>query len=400
MCQICIHSTDISLVAQKWEEISMRKVRFPVFLAAVLCTALSTPLAAAIIVPGADGSDGVLSPTSNLVIDLAQAPTGIWDQPGSGKGVYDSEKWEVVFKYSSVNIPEGVTVSFTNHPSGAPVVWLVQGDVGVAGTVNISGSNTLPGPGGFRAALGPGGSSNGGGSYGSLGEYAAGPVYGNKMVCPLIGGSGGSNPAGGGAILVAAAGSIRLLGTGIINANGGPGSNSWDSGGSGGAIRLISDTVEQTSPIGLTAVGGRKNGGAGRVRVETNQIIPDVVPGTPAATMALAGTTAKIWPEDTAPKIKSVSLGGVGVPSDPRSEMIVPIYADVYFAGAATQNLVIQAENVPLTWKVRARLAPKSGVPQYIDATHTGGDLASSTWEVQIPLATSFSAIQVRASVD
>ena len=162
----------------------MRKSCFLVILAAFLFAALSTPLVAAITVPS-DGSDGVFNPTASVQVDLSQAVTGAWNQAGNGHGVYDVDKWAVVFKYSSVNIPSGVVVTFKNHPSRAPVVWLVQGNATIAGTVKLDGQDYVgndpqglliimaePGPGGFRGGaaginvqlqpgpgLGPGGDS-------------------------------------------------------------------------------------------------------------------------------------------------------------------------------------------------------------------------------------------------
>ena len=110
-----------------------------------------------------DGSDGVFAPPTNIVIDLSQAVTGVWDQNNSdnaGRGVYDPEKWAVVFKFASVTIPTNVTVRFANHPSRAPVVWLVQGNVVINGVVSVNGQaadensslanvNIEGGPGGF-----------------------------------------------------------------------------------------------------------------------------------------------------------------------------------------------------------------------------------------------------------
>ena len=69
-----------------------------------------------------DGSDGVFSPQFDTVVDLGFAATGSWDTPGDGNGVYDPVRWVVVFKYTAINIPPGLTVTFINHPSGAPVV--------------------------------------------------------------------------------------------------------------------------------------------------------------------------------------------------------------------------------------------------------------------------------------
>ena len=65
---------------------------------------------------GSNGSDGALSPTSDLVIDMADHPDGI-------------------YHYTSVNIPAGVTVSFIPNAGNMPVVWLVQGDCVIAGAL-------------------------------------------------------------------------------------------------------------------------------------------------------------------------------------------------------------------------------------------------------------------------
>ena len=80
---------------------------------------------------GSDGSDGALVVSANLTIDLSEAASGpgiAWDTPSPvpGKGVYDPDQWAVVFKYSSVTINANRTVTFVNHPSNAPVVWLVE----------------------------------------------------------------------------------------------------------------------------------------------------------------------------------------------------------------------------------------------------------------------------------
>jgi len=121
---------------------------------------------AAITVPGADNSDGTLHIVSNatVVIDLSQAVTESWDADNTanaGSGIYDSNKWAVIFKYSSVTIEPGATLSFNNHASRAPVVWLVNGDVTIDGTLQLNGGvggmpPTLaePGPGGFRGGMG------------------------------------------------------------------------------------------------------------------------------------------------------------------------------------------------------------------------------------------------------
>src|SRR4029077_18821628 len=93
-------------------------------------------------IPGADGSDGALIVTANTNIDLSLAVTGVWSNNNAGnfgKGIYDPDKWAVVFKYSSVNIANGATVTFSNHPTHAPVVWLVSSNVTIDGTLSLDG---------------------------------------------------------------------------------------------------------------------------------------------------------------------------------------------------------------------------------------------------------------------
>ena len=69
-----------------------------------LLLALLLPLpASAQVNSGSNGSDGELNPTSNLVIDMANRPDGI-------------------YHYTSVNIPSDVTVTFIPNAGNRPVV--------------------------------------------------------------------------------------------------------------------------------------------------------------------------------------------------------------------------------------------------------------------------------------
>jgi hypothetical protein len=415
---------------------------------------LGGPAVAQITIPGADGSDGAFSPTANIEVDLSQAPTGEWNGPNQdpGKGVYDPEKWAVVFRYTTVNIPNNVTVTFKNHPSRAPVVWLVQGDVtisttGTGGTINVSGANgdydaaqpqfAEPGPGGFRGGrgrqtsaagsggFGPGGagystgSRGTGGSYGTQGSVPtgggpAGPVYGHPRVLPLIGGSGGAGTrgtlyyhtlgagAGGGAILIATQTTIRL--SGAVYARGGNGGSETQpyggaGGGSGGGIRLVADTI--TGGGTLAATGGSSTGGgaggAGRIRVEANTI--DLShPGDPPYTAGPPGDPATIWPSDDAPTVYAISLAGQAVPADPRASLTSPL-ADVTVSSPSPLPLIIEAHNVPVDWNVVARVVVKVGEDFNVPATLIGGNQTLSTWQADITLPSAWSAIQVRAAM-
>ncbi len=169
-----------------------------------VCAAAVVPSASAQISVPSDGSDGALIITNNTLIDLAKAVTTNWDANNSGNmgnGVYDPSLWAVVFKYASVSISADATVTFTNHPSRAPVVWLVSGDVTIDGAVSLDGQGNLrapalpePGPGGFR----------GGSGYYSAGAISSpgfGPGGGQQRGTEFFGGGRGAGElriAGGG----------------------------------------------------------------------------------------------------------------------------------------------------------------------------------------------------------
>ena len=83
----------------------MKKIQKQLFAALGLATCL-LPASAQLSIPS-DGSDGVLEVTNDMVIDLRNATVGKWDTNNSanvGSGVYDSQKWAIIFKYKSVNI--------------------------------------------------------------------------------------------------------------------------------------------------------------------------------------------------------------------------------------------------------------------------------------------------------
>jgi hypothetical protein len=423
----------------------------------VVALALGSTAARGIEIPS-DGSDGVFAPVQNVVVDLSQAVTGDWTTPGTGLGVYDPAQWAVVFKFQSVAIPAGVTVTFTHHPSRAPVIWLVQGGVAIHGAVSLSGAsghsgiqlrgNAEPGPGGFRggrgsdsqtqgaAGMGPGGAGYGtnldhsgsGGGYAAAGGAAlttwnalapgsVGASYGNVGVFPLIGGSGGAGcangalgkggGAGGGAILIATPGDILL--NGAIRANGGAGSAAGGSNraagsGSGGGIRLVANAISGSGileAIGGAAAGAgvQTSGGAGspgRIRVET-QTNSLVDLGNPAYSQAVPAEVPRLFRDPQTPVIRSVSLAGNTIPEDPRGQLSFPA-SDLILADPGVKTLVIEAANVPVDGLVQARVVRRTGENDTVQATFVSGTLEASVWSAAIEVDGGFSTIQVRAT--
>ena len=283
---------------------------------------------------GSDGSNGAFPPvalpggTTDMVLDLRDGTltfqpggttTVIPDTPSGGFA-------DGVLRFTTMEVPAGVTLSFIENAGNTPVSILAQGDVDVLGTIDVrgeAGGSSATGRGGFAApggfkggngqilnsspegghGLGPGGGKGGGfggdadglgggggggfGSVGAAGQAAnpnnGGGTYGTLALLPLVGGSGGGGGSGdvsgagsgggggggGGAILIASSTKINIAG-GSILANGGAGGagvqnqpSSGGGGGSGGGIRLMAETLEGSGPI--SAAGGIK-GGAGSNR--------------------------------------------------------------------------------------------------------------------------------------
>lgn len=372
---------------------------------------------AAITIPGitgtpAEGSDGVLN-VSSSTIDLSLATDAAWDavSPDPGKGVYDSNKWAVVFKYSSVNITG--EVNFKNHPSRAPVVWLVSGDVNVSGvlylhSVNVNPIFSEPGPGGFRGAngtyagtsgFGPGGAKPGspgaglGASHRNQPGSRSGPAYGQAELPLLIGGSGGGGRtdggyhggAGAGAILIFASGTITVNGTitarGIGNVHAG--------GGSGGVIRLVADTIAGTGVLNVEGGDSRSGqpqdyGGAGFIRTEALRF-GGALNALPEASTAVLVEPAVLWPPENAPRTRIVSVGGASVSRDPRAQLgAAP--ADVEISPASSRKIVVETQNVPATAVVTVFVIPVTGSRTELTAINPIPAAGTTLlWEATLP---------------
>jgi len=397
---------------------------------------------------GSDGSDGAFSLQADTVIDLSLASTASWDTPSpdSGKGVYDADQWAVVFKYTTINVPAGVTVTFQNHPSGAPVVWLASGGVTISGTVSVAGepgsdrldppSFAEPGPGGFAGGqegedsadlrgsggFGPGGGSAGTGAGGGhatagvAGDSAmipvapGGEIYGNVFIVPLIGGSGGGGygyapilerggggGAGGGAILIASSGSITANSGSVITASGGRGGFAHGGGGSGGSIRLIANSV--SGPGQLRAEGGLRgayrggDGGLGRIRVDADTVtLTD--PGVPAWTTD--HTSKAVWPSPTAPTLRATVVDGEGAPVDPIARILT---TDLQINNAAPVTIQIEATDIPAGTTVEVRIVPARGDVVTVTSTQlSAGQGGVLTATAQTVMPSGRAEIQLRAN--
>ncbi|MDX2250922.1 MAG: hypothetical protein NW202_01430 [Nitrospira sp.] len=370
---------------------------------------------------GSNGSLGAFAPAANTTITLP--PDGI-------------------LNYTTVNIPAGVTVSFTPNAANTPVTMLATGDVVIGGTVTVNGVNgstkdNFPpapilhvggrgGPGGFAGGqsgmagltnnAASGGYGPGGGAPGVDGSTVQGGTYGAPStfvsLIPLFGGSGGggtngnntggvggtpltggSGGGGGGAIVVASTTKITV--SGAVTANGG-GPNFCGPAtighGSGGAIRLVAPEVAIPGSLqarGLAFGVCTAGGGPGRIRIET--LVPGpMVSIDPAASMVI-GSLGPVTPNSVPalvnlPTLTISSVGGIATPAVPAGSYTT---ADVTLPAGTTNPVpvVLTVTNTPVPTTFTVRMVPQFANPVSTTATSSGA-LALSTATASVTLPT------------
>ena len=379
---------------------------------------LVTVAAQAQVNSGSNGSDGAFNPTTNTLINMADHPDGI-------------------YHYTSVNIPSGVTVTFIPNANNTPVVWLVQSNVVISGTVNVSGQGGIGsqagqgGPGGFRGGnggfaggggFGPGGglaeaAIGGGGSFGTAASIwqspnyvidpRGGQIYGNQYLLPLIGGSGGGGATnypgggggGGGAIQIASSHSIDL--SGVIYSRGGVGAattfgfGAQAGGGSGGGVRLVSSMLTGGGGIEAGGGGGYGMGGNGRVRID---VLENTFSGGITGHMTQGFQPVIIPTVGQGAQLTVTSVGGVPVSASPTGALSTP---DAVLS--AQQNnpisIVVRCANIPLNTQITVSVKPVNGPAVSATGFNNTGTLASSTATVSINMPRGGGLIYATAAI-
>ncbi len=368
---------------------------------------------------GSDGSDGTF---------VAGGPPGtvvVFD-PRRFNGTQASAN---IFNFVAITIAPGVTVRLSGDVINGPVYWLAQGDVVIEGTVDLNGGNgydvtespflrtpSTPGAGGYPGGVGGNPTQRplpGAGPIGGIagdcaqGCHGGGGVFpGNSFLIPLVGGAGGgggdrpdallapAGGAGGGALLIAS--STRILVNGTITANGGFtglwGTGCCDNygqggGGSGGAVRLVSNAIDGTG--NLSAAGGRRSvsnpGSPGPIRLEGNSVsFSGVIAGTRVQSTPfplLLPTAGPAW-------AKVVSIGGVAINPNPST------FPDITINTTTSVPVVIQTKNIPTTATVNLTILNQNGVPDTVIQTPPIGDcdqnnICTTTVNVVFPFGAS-----------
>lgn len=365
-----------------------------------MCGALLPVFCPAQVNSGSDGHDGVFNPTAtNTVIDMADHPDGI-------------------YHYTEVNIPTNVTVTFIPNAANTPVVWLVQSNCVISGTVNLSGqyvtgsAGSAGGPGGYRGGnggssatpgQGPGGGASsatdldgGNASFGSVGDgymaAAPGAIYGNIFLLPLLGGSGGGgcsvggpgNPGGaggGGAILIAASQFIQVDGS-ILASGGSLSGWSRTSGGagSGGAVRLVTRTLKGRGQIACPGGCSYRCAGSGRIRLD---YLESLFGGTLNGTVTQGFQPIIIPAAGQGIQLAIASVGGVAVPANPSGVVATP---DAIIAGQQANPIaiVVHCTNLPLNTPITVTVRPANGSSVNAVGYNSTGTLSNSTATVSL----------------
>ena len=303
------------------------------------------------------------------------------------------------------------------------------GAVTIAGTLNLSGGNgyapgsnsslrapSEPGPGGFAGGVGatdsspgepgagPGGGTypNGSGSYAALGTGCGpGSIYGNNLLVPLRGGSGGGGAqsvfgagagAGGGAIQIVSSVSVTV--TGSILSNGGNDVSQQAGPGSGGAIHIEAPTFAGSGTIAATeGIGACSGGGTGtgwiRVDATTNTFSGAITP-TPSF-----GPLFNSPLPSAEPTVSIVSINGVAVPAVPSGSFLTP---DVTLNSAAAVPISLAAANIPLGTALTLTISSETSSDQVVTTSALTGTVASSTATASIVWPLGVSRVYVRAS--
>ena len=398
----------------------MSKTTYAALLAAMLC--MAGVMQAHAYESGSTGADGELVAAEDTVVDL----------PADG-----------VLNYTRIQIPAGVTVSFKKNAANTPVRVLVSGDVVVAGTLDVSGSNAsavgaagdgvtsddgnpgLGGPGGYDggtggrvrplvgddigaysaedalAVSGEWGHGPGGGAAGRLekgrvfsyvscdatgGNFAnhngitfSASLFGEGRTCRLAGGGDVIAAYGTGTLMPLVGGSGGGGGRAMQGVNG-PGG-----GGGGGALLLAaSGAVNITGTI--TADGGAAGWARRDRRYESGggsggaiRIIATTVSGR-GSVRAMGGDGIESSDRDAADGRIRIETERMRFTGGSRPQYILGAPGELYFDGRPSVRIVsVGTQNVP---------ANPSGSSDVTFAEAVTGDTSISLSASNVPLGT------------
>ncbi len=356
--------------------------------------------------------------------------------PAGSSRVYDLPA-DGVLNCASVDVAANAFLAFNPNALNTAVFLVATSDVRINGRIFVNGAPAnvlvrgMGGPGGFPGGWGgiPGGhgaAGNGAGPGGGinlsgwLGGVFGFPmesntnVYGNALLYPLIGGSGGSGRdasaggfaggGGGGAILIWSQTRIELSNAseataGIYARGGAGGVNLADrssafvgGGGSGGAIRLVAPIVTGTGRLdtggGLGGYYGCCNevyngvGSLGRIRIDC---LDDYAFRGLTINGSFSRGAQMFWSRLNAPRLDVVEAAGLTIPFGVSNAVAIALD----FGSPSNQLVKIRAENFTNNIPIRIAVTPDTGPSRTFDGVITNtGSPTITEFNVVIPPGT------------
>lgn len=193
------------------------------------------------------------------------------------------------------------------------------------------------------------------------------------------------------------ASSTQILINGTINANGGqPGlaTNQCAAGGSGGAIRLVSNAIAGTGT--LTAAGGsttqcRTAGGPGIIREESTSTF---FTGSTSGTVAQSAPFRLLLPTAGSPTANVISINGISIAPNPNT------FPDITINTSGTVPVVIQTQNIPSNATLTLTILDENNVADTVVqappvSNCTASNVCTTTVNVTFPLGGSYGLTKV-----
>jgi hypothetical protein len=305
-----------------------------------------------------------------------------------------------IFHCTTITVAAGATLWFKRNDLNTPVYLLARGDVNIAGTVDVSAEASTAstpgrgGPGGFDGGTPKAESDNtlGDGHGPGAGWYSGVQInrpdnkYMNRLLHPLIGGSGAAavrlglgsmgGGGGGGAILISSSTKVVLAGT--ISARPSGVINDASAYGGGGAIRIVTPALQASGgTIDAFEAAWAARSQLGRVRIDVSDrsaLTQDL------KVIGLLGWGSRmVVAPSTIPRLDIVAAAGNSVKVGAASSVaiVLPSTSDV------NQPITLRATDFSGSLNVIVAVVPDHAASQAYSATL---EMTTNPAEITIPI--------------
>jgi len=208
--------------------------------------------------------------------------------------------------------------------------------------------------------------------------------------------------------VIASSGTINFPAAGgeRISAKGGDGAINviGSGGGSGGAVRLIANTI--SGDLRINASGGNPGsaagaGGGGYVRIEAFDLTSlNIVLGFGSSVPRVSTTTPKLVTSPNLPTIHIASVAGITAPAQPNGTLQGGPDITLPANQPNPVTVALTASNIPLGAILLVTLTPENGARTTTQSSALSGTLAASTATASISVPDGICVIQASGTID